>query len=124
MHKLFITAAVLLAVALPAVAVANRAPSRSERVELRKAVTSSKKVSKAIRKGKFKLVKPKISTAGPWAKAGIVPTGTYSDPFNPTRGIFKRSHGEWRLKKVGGSKAGCSKPRLPRSVRQDLNIKC
>lgn len=124
MHKLFITAAVLLAVALPAVALASRAPTRSERVELRKAVTSSKKVAKAVRKGHFKLVKPKISTAGPWARAGIVPTGTYSDPFNPTRGIFKKSKGAWHLKKVGGSRAGCKKPRLPRSVRQDLNIKC
>jgi hypothetical protein len=124
MRTLYITAAILLAAALPAVALASRAPSRSERVELRKAVTSSKLGSKAVRKGKFKLVKPKISTDGPWAKAGVVPTGTYSDPFNPTRGIFKKSNGAWHLVKLGGSKAGCKHPRLPRSVRKDLKIKC
>src|SRR3954453_525540 len=124
MRTLFIISAALLAVALPAVALASRAPSRSERVELRKAVTSSKLVTKSVRKGKFKLVKPSISTEGPWARAGVVPTGTYSAPFHPPRGIFKKSNGEWHLKKVGGSRAGCKKPRLPRAVRKDLKIKC
>jgi hypothetical protein len=124
MRTLFIIAAALLAVALPAVALASRAPTRSERVELRKAVKSSKLVAKAIRKGHFKLSKPRISTKGPWAKAGIVPTGTYSDPFDPTRGLFKRSRGHWKLKVVGSAGVGCSKPRLPRAVRKDLKLRC
>ena len=124
MRTSFIIAAALLAVALPAVALASRTPSHSERVQLRKAVTGSKLVPKAVRRGHFKLAKPRISTEGPWAKAGIVPTGTYSDPFDPTRGLFKRSHGHWKLKVVGSSGVGCSKPRLPRAVRKDLKIRC
>jgi hypothetical protein len=124
MRTLFIIAAALLAVALPAVALASRTPSRSERVQLREAVKDSKPVGKKLHKGKFKLSKPRISTKGPWAKAGIVPNGTYTDPFDPTLGIFKRKHGHWKLKVIGSSGVGCSKPRLPRSVRKDLKLSC
>ena len=57
-------------------------------------------------------------------KAGIVPTRTYSDPFNAPKGLFKHKGGAWKLVKYGTSGIGCSKPRLPRSVRKDLKLKC
>jgi hypothetical protein len=125
MRTLFIIAAALLAIAVPATALASRAPSHSEKVKLRKAVSSSKLVAKKIRKGgHFKLRNARISTAGPWARAAIIPTGVYSDPFDPAIGLFKRSHGKWSLKSVGTSGVGCSKPRAPRAVRTDLKLRC
>ena len=124
MRTLLIFAAILMAAALPAVAIASRAPSKDERAQLRKAVTSSKLVQRSVRKGKFQLVKPRIADGGKWAKAGIVPTNTYSDPFNAPKGLFKHSSGAWKLVKVGTTGVGCSKPKLPRSVRKDLKLSC
>jgi hypothetical protein len=126
MRTLFIIAAALLAVALPtSAALASRDASKSEKQQLRKAVSSSKLVAKKIRRGgHFKLRGVRISTAGPWAKAAIVPTGVYSDPFDPSRGLFKRSHGTWKLKVVGTSGVGCKNPRAPRAVRKDLKLRC
>jgi len=124
MRSLLIIAAVLLAAALPAVALASRAPSHDERVQLRKAVTGSKLVPRPIRRGHFQLIKPRISESGRWAKAGVAPTKNYTDPFNAPKGLFKHRGGGWKLVKVGTSGIGCSKPRLPRSVRQDLKLRC
>jgi hypothetical protein len=124
MRTLFIIAAASLAVALPATALASRAATRSEKTQLRKAVTKSKLVTKSIRKGHFKLLKPRISTAGPWARAYVVPTDTYTDPFNSPRGLFKHKHGKWKLVKMGRRHLGCSHPRAPKAVRSDLKIRC
>jgi hypothetical protein len=116
--------AILLAAAIPAAALAAHAPSRSEKVALRKAVTSSKLVQRSVRKGHFELVKPRITDSGKWAKAGIAPTNTYSDPFNAPKGLFKHGGGGWKLVKVGTTGVGCSKPKLPRSVRKELKLSC
>jgi hypothetical protein len=125
MRTLFTIAAVLLAAALPAVALGSRTPSHSEKVKLRNAVKSSKLIPKAIRTGAhFKLKKSRISTKGPWARATIIPTGVYSDPFDPDVGLFKRRHGKWKLVAAGSSRVGCSKPRAPRAVRKDLKLRC
>ena len=124
MRTLFIIAAASLAVALPATALASRAATRSEKTQLRKAVTKSNLVTRSVRKGHFKLVKPRISTAGPWARAYVVPNDTYSDPFNAPRGLFKHTHGKWKLVKIGTRRVGCSNPRAPKAVRSDLKLRC
>ena len=124
MRPILIITALLLAAALPAFALASHAPSRSEKTQLRKAVTSSKLVTRSLRKGHFELVKARIANGGGWAKAGIAPTDTYSDPFNAPTGLFKHGSAGWKLVKVSAKGVGCSKPRLPKSVRSDLKLKC
>jgi hypothetical protein len=123
MRTLFIIAAALLAVALPAVALASRTPSHSEKKQLRSAVKGSKLVPKGVRKGHFTLKKSRISTEGPWAKAVILGSG-YTDPFNPNVALFKRRHGHWKLVDAGTSGVGCSRPKPPKSVRKDLKLRC
>jgi hypothetical protein len=124
MRTLLITAAVLVAAALPAAALASRAPSHSEKVQLRKAVTSSKLVKRSVRKGHFQLIKPRIADGGKWARAGVAPTNVYIDPFNAPKGLFKHGRGGWKLVKIGQTGIGCHKPRLSRSVRKDLKLRC
>jgi type II secretory pathway pseudopilin PulG len=124
MRTLLIVVAVLAAAALPAVAIAAHAPSRSEKQELRAAVKASKLVQRSVRRGHFALVKPRISDSGKWAKAGIAPTNTYTDPFNAPKGIFKHRSSGWKLLKIGTTGIGCSKPKLPRSVRKELKLRC
>ena len=116
--------ALLLAAAIPAVALASRAPSHDERKQLRTAVTSSKLVQRSVRRGHFNLIKPRVADGGRWAKAGIAPSNGYSDPFNAPKGLFKHRSGGWKLVKLGTTGVGCAKPRLSRSVRQDLKLKC
>jgi hypothetical protein len=124
MRTLFIIAAATLAVALPATALASRAATRSEKTQLRKAVTKSNLVTGSLHKGKFKLIKPRISTAGPWARAYVVATDVYTDPFAAPRGLFKQKHGKWTLVKIGRKGVGCSNPRAPKAVRSDLKLRC
>jgi hypothetical protein len=124
MRTLLIIVAMLVAAALPAVAIASRAPSRSEKQELRAAVKGSDLVQRSVRRGHFQLVKPRIADGGRWGKAGIAPTNTYVDPFNAPKGLFKHGQGGWKLVKIGRRGLGCSGPKLPRSVRKELKLSC
>jgi hypothetical protein len=124
MRTLLSIAAVLMAAALPAVAIASRAPSHDERAQLRQAVKSSNLVGRPYHRGRFALAKPRVTDSGRWAKASIVRNDTYTDPFNAPKGLFKHKAGGWKLVKFGTSGVGCSKPRLSRSVRRELKLKC
>ena len=124
MRTLLSIAAVLMAAALPAVAIASRAPSHDERAQLRQAVKTSKLVGRSFHRGHFKLAKPRISDSGRWAKAGLVRKDGYTDPFNAPKGLFKHNAGGWKLVKFGTSGVGCKKPRLSQSVRKELNLRC
>jgi hypothetical protein len=124
MRKIMIVAAAVLVASVPAAALAAHAPSRSEKQELRAAVKGSKLVERSVRKGKFQLVKPRISDSGKWAKAGIAPTTSYSDPFNAPKGLFKHRSGGWKLIKVGTTGIGCHNPRLSRALRKELKLSC
>src|SRR3954462_11305790 len=120
MRTSFIIAPALLAVALPATAMASRAATHSEKSQLRSAVTKSKLVTRSVRHGHFKLLKARISTEGPWAKAYVVPSNTYSDPFNAPRGLFKRKHGSWKLVSIGTRRIRLSAPPAPPAGRPAL----
>ena len=124
MRTLLSIAAVLMAAALPAVAIASRAPTRDERVQLRQAVKSSSLVGRAYHRGRFDLVKPRITDSGRWAKAGLVRQDGYTDPFNAPKGLFKHKSSGWKLVKVGTRGIGCNKPKLARSLRKELKLSC
>ena len=98
---MLIIAAILVAAALPAASLASHAPSKSEKQQLRQAVKGSKLVQRAVRKGKFQFLKPRISDSGRWAKAGIVPTQELQRPFNAPKGLFKHKSSGWKLVKYG-----------------------
>ena len=87
--------AVLFAAALPAVALASRAPSHAERKQLRNAVTGSKLVQRSV-KGHFTLIRPRVATADV-GQGRDRPVQRYSDPFNAPKGLFKHRSGGWKL---------------------------
>ena len=64
MRTLLSIAAVLMAAALPAVAIASRAPSHHERAQLRQAIKTSNHVGRSFHRGHLKLAKPRISDSG------------------------------------------------------------
>lgn len=119
---LLTTAALLLA--LPLAASASRAPIRKERVQLREAVTHSVYVPAAVRRGHFKLVRPRLSTEGRWALSTIQPTGRARRTLDAVTGIFQFRRRIWRLAQVGTAGVGCGKLIVPRDVRRDLGIRC
>ena len=114
----------LSAAALPAAASADRAPIRSERLELRGAVASSSLVPKSVRRGHFKLRDPRISTRGRWALSTIAPTGPAAKRLDAVVGLFQSRGSRWRLVEVGTAGVGCEKLIVPRDVRRDLGIRC
>jgi hypothetical protein len=121
---MFAIFAVLLAAALPATsALASRTPTKSEKTALKKAVKKSHAAPKWARKGHFKLSKIRVSDSGRWAAAVLGQTNGYTDPFAPPKGLFKHGGGGWKLVKYG-TKVGCKKPKLARSVRKQLKLKC
>jgi hypothetical protein len=115
---------VAVAAALPAAASADRAPVRSERVELRTAVVSSGLVPASVRRGQFKLRDPRISTRGRWALSTIAPTGAAARRLDAVLGLFQSRGSRWRLVEVGSALVGCGKLIVPRDVRRDLGIRC
>ncbi|MDO8189324.1 hypothetical protein Q5424_24745 [Conexibacter sp. JD483] len=115
---------VATAAALPAVASADRAPIRSERVELRTAVVRSSLVPKSVRNGRFKLVRPRISTRGRWALSTITPVDAGARKLDAVLGLFQSRGSRWRLVEVGTALVGCGKLIVPRDVRRDLGIRC
>lgn len=114
----------VVAAALPAAASADRAPVRSERVELRGAVVRSSLVPTSVRRGHFKLKHPRISTRGRWALSTIAPTGPAARRLDAVQGLFQRRGSRWRLVGLGTAGVGCGTPTVPRDVRRDLGIRC
>ncbi|MDW5597587.1 hypothetical protein VSS74_24770 [Conexibacter stalactiti] len=121
--SLAVFAAVLLA-ALPSLASADRAAIRSERIQLREAVTRSKLVPRPIRAGDFTLRRARISTEGRWAISTIAPTGAARRTLDAVAGMFRHARGRWTLVEVGTAGVGCAKLIVPRDVRRDLGIVC
>jgi hypothetical protein len=120
---LLLTAAALLLV-LPVAASASRAPVRQERLQLREAVKRSGFVPAPVRRGRFELVRPRISTEGRWALSTIQPTGRLRRQLDAVVGLFQFRRGVWRLAQAGTAGVGCGKLIVPRDVRRDLGIRC
>lgn len=117
------TIVVLIALAtavVPASALASRHASHAQRHALRHAVKHSHLVPPSVRRGHFRLSRPRISTKGPWARAGLVPRGA---DIGEATGIFRRKHGHWRLADVGTAETGCHL-HMRRAVRRDLKVTC
>jgi hypothetical protein len=99
-----------------AVATAHRKPTKNEAKAIDKAAHSS---SATLGVGCFHTREIVVSTAGPWAKASLVPCKPTTDT---ALAVFERKHGHWRLRDLGTSGVGCTL--APRAVRRDLSLSC
>jgi hypothetical protein len=121
---LALSVALAALLAATSAASASHAPGHAERVALRNATLHSRFVSAPIAAGHFRLLGGRVSTAGPWAKARITPTGPARDRLDAVLAIFKHSGHAWRLTMLGTAQVDCDGPRLPKPVRRDLHIVC
>lgn len=112
------------AAALPAVASADRAAIRAERIDLREAVERSRLVPQQIRRGSFALRRARMSTRGRWALSTVAPTGRLSGRLDAVTALFQHRRGAWRVFEIGTAGVGCTKLVVPRDVRRDLGIVC
>jgi hypothetical protein len=99
-----------------AVATAHRKPTKNEATAINKAAHSS---SATHGVGCFRTRQIVVSTAGPWAKASLVPCKPNTDT---ALAVFERKRGHWSLRDLGTSGVGCTL--APRAVRRDLSLSC
>ena len=111
-------AAVAMALLLPAASASARRPAtRHETAAIEHAV----RTSSATRYARcYRVRKVFISTAGPWARATLVPC----DPRHGDRAlvVLQLHHGRWRLRDLGTADVGCTV--APARVRRDLKLVC
>jgi hypothetical protein len=106
----------LLCLALPAGALAKRAPTKHERAKISRAAHRSHKTDffKC-----FELDHVKVSTEGPWAGATLRSCESANDAIF---GLFSRRHGRWKLRRMGNGAVGCDI--APKRVQRDLHLGC
>ena len=102
-----------LLLALPATALADRAPTRKERTAIRKAVSQSPRVTDG---GCVRATGIRVSTEGPWASSVARACDDANDAIFV---VLRRSRGVWRVSDVGNGSVGC---KAPRAVRRDLDL--
>jgi hypothetical protein len=112
------------ALALPAIASADRAAIRAERSDLRNAVERSRRVPQQIRRGSFVLRRARMSTRGRWALSTVAPTGRLRGRLDAVTALFEHRRGAWQVFEIGTAGVGCTKLVVPRDVRRDLGIVC
>jgi hypothetical protein len=109
-------AAVLLTLlTLPAAALADRAPTKSEKRAIREAVRSSPRTDGF---GCLRVTNIRISTKGPWSAGVARPCKPSPDAVAV---VLKKRQGTWRLQDIGNGQVGCG---APKRVRKDLGIIC
>ena len=118
------TLVLALVLAATAVASASHRPSPPARAAMNSAVKHSQLMPPPIRQGHFRLRAALVSSAGPWAKATIQPTGPARHQLDSVLAIFRRDGSGWRIAGLGTASAGCDHPRLPGPVRRDLHLSC
>lgn len=109
-------AAVLAALTVCAAATASRAPTKSERAAISKALHKSSATG-AVHC--FSVRQVVVSTVAPWARGRIFPCGGDGDH---ALAVLQRSHGHWRVRDLGTSGVGCTV--APKKVRLDLKLDC
>lgn len=98
----------------PAVALASRAPSRSERGSIVAAIHRMKPLGNPL----LYLVKNiRVSTRGPYARASTAPRDRAA--YQGALLILRRTHAVWRVIDFGSAGVGCS---LPPAVQLDLHV--
>jgi len=108
----------LVTMVLPADASAHRGPTRSESAAISAAVH---RPNVGIRRGLcFHVREIVISTAGPWARANLLPCNKHWG--DRALAVLQRLRGKWRMRDVGTSGVGCTV--APARVRRDLNLVC
>ena len=109
--------ACLVCLAVPSVASADRAATRSEKSAISKAAhrSSQTKFFEC-----FKIDPVRVSTKGPWAGATLRACENTNDAIF---GLFSRKDsGGWKLRRLGNGAVGCDI--APRKVQRDLDLGC
>jgi hypothetical protein len=111
-----LTAALLIGLAiLPAAALAWRPPSAAET----RAITKAAELTPHAGKSKVHVGQIHVSTAGPWASAGVA---IYIDGYpDDAIAVLERTHGRWVEKGVGTSGEGCG---MPKADQRSLDLPC
>lgn len=101
----------------PTSSFASRAPNARER----SAITHTLRASTETRMVRcFHVRSIVISTAGPWARATLVPCNPQR--FDAALAVLHRIGDNWRLSDLGTSGIGCTV--APARVRRDLKLLC
>ena len=111
-----LAAGLLIALAiLPAVALAWRSPSAAEK----RAITKAAELTPHAGKSKVRVGRIHVSTAGPWASAGVA---IYIDGYpDDAIAVLERTHGRWVERSVGTSGEGCG---MPKADQRSLDLSC
>ena len=108
----------VVSVILAADASAHRGPTRSESAAISAALH---RPNVGIRRGLcFRVRDIVISTAGPWARAKLLPCNAHRG--DRALAVVQRLRGKWRVRDVGTSGVGCTV--APARVRRDLKLVC
>jgi hypothetical protein len=114
LYRATLTACLSVLLTLPAVASADRAPTKRERVEIAKAVGVPKRC-----------LRTRISTVNErWSRTTIRnEKASCQEHAADGVAIFKRRGGKWRFV-TAGSSFDCPVPDVPRRIAKDLEIPC
>ena len=109
-----VTAAIAALLLVPAVAHADRAPTKREHAAVSKAVGVPKRCMRV-----------RISTVDEhWARANVRNRkASCADHAADGLAVFQRRHGAWRFV-TAGSSFDCPVPDVPRRIARDLKIPC
>ena len=112
-------AALMLALALPATALAEVKANRTQARKISRAVYHSSQTN-GVPDRDYTVTKIYISTKRrTWAKASIEPRAGFGGQVQPATAVLRFRRGHWRVFEVGGAGLGCG---VPASVNSDLRL--
>lgn len=110
-------ALVLALAALAQIAMARRAPTRSEAAAISRALHGSEATG-AVHC--FHLRRTVVATGGHWARTNLVPCNKRR--FDSALAVLQLRKGRWHVRDLGTSGTGCTV--APAKVRRDLGLIC